>query len=241
MGDKTKISWADASWNPVTGCSRVSDGCKHCYAEALSLRFGWTPKPWAAANAAKNVKLRPDRLDMPRRWQRPRHIFVNSMSDLFHELVPDEFIAQVFAVMAETPRHTYQILTKRPERAAAWPGPWPAHIWMGTSVEDERVAHRIDTLRQCGAHIRFLSCEPLIGPITSLDFTGIHWVIAGGESGANFRPMEDDWVRAIRDACIEQAVPFWFKQQAARRSESDPVLDGREWRQMPGVTQAVLL
>src|SRR5918911_572945 len=179
----TAISWTNETWNPATGCSRVSDGCRYCYAEALSLRRGWSTKPWTHNNARENVLLHHDRLRKPYTWKTPRMVFVNSMSDLFHELIPDEFIAQVFAVMADLPRHTFQVLTKRPERAAAWPGPWAPNIWMGTSVEDRRVLPRVDELRACAARLRFLSCEPLLGDLGPLDLTGIHWVIVGGESG----------------------------------------------------------
>ncbi|HZU78208.1 MAG TPA: phage Gp37/Gp68 family protein [Dehalococcoidia bacterium] len=241
----TAISWTNATWNPTTGCSRVSDGCRHCYAEALSLRFGWSTKPWTAGNAAENVVLHPERLRHPYRLKRPSMIFVNSMSDLFHEQVPDAYIAQVFAVMAATPQHTYQILTKRPERAAAWPGPWLPHMWMGTSVEDARVTHRIDTLRTCGARIRFLSCEPLLGPIPGIDLHGIDWLIAGGESGwhmkspDNPRWMRQEWARALRDACVAQHTAFFYKQDSGPRTELRPWLveeDGScwEWHQLPG-------
>jgi protein gp37 len=181
----TKISWCDETWNAVTGCSRVSDGCKHCYAEALSLRFGWSKKPWAAANAAENVVLHPERLRKPYSFRQPSRVFVNSMSDLFHPLVPDDFIRQVWDVMLDLPQHTFQILTKRPERMALWPGPWPAHIWAGTSVEDHRVASRIFDLGTCDAAVKFLSCEPLIGPLSvsplplASMFRGMDWVIAG--------------------------------------------------------------
>lgn len=230
----TAIRWTDETWNPVTGCSKVSAGCLHCYAERLEFyRFGRSPKPWAEKFAHLNVTLHPERLDKPRHWRAPRKIFVNSMSDLFHRLVPDEFIAEVFAVMADCPQHTFQILTKRPERAAAWPGPWLPNIWMGTSVEAERVAHRIDTLRQCPATVRFISFEPLVGPVISLDLRGIDWAIVGGESGPHFRPLDHAWARSIRDACIVQNVAFFFKQDCGTRTELRPLLDGKRWEQYP--------
>lgn len=229
----TKIRWTNETWNPTTGCSRVSAGCKHCYAEQLSLRFGWSSKPWTARNAALNVVLHPDRLHRPYSWRKPRRVFVNSMSDLFHPLIPDEYIKQVFAVMCDLPQHTFQILTKRPERAASWEGPWPRHIWMGTSVENARATERIDALRDCNAAVRFLSAEPLLGPLGVLDLTGIHWVIVGGESGPRHRRMHHEWARAIRDACLNQEVAFFFKQDSGPRTEMRPWLDGLIWEQYP--------
>lgn len=229
----TKIRWTNETWNPTTGCSRVSAGCKHCYAEALSLRFGWSPKPWTARNASVNVRLHPERLRKPYSWRTPRRVFVNSMSDLFHPLIPDEYISDVFTVMCDLPRHTFQVLTKRPERAATWPGPWPDHIWIGTSVEDARAAHRIDTLRECEAAVRFISAEPLLGPLDEIDLTRIDWVIVGGESGPHFRPMQPEWARTIRDACREAGVAFFFKQDSGPRTEMRPWLDGEIWEQYP--------
>ena len=235
----TAISWTNETWNPVTGCSRVSDGCRNCYAERLSLKFGWSKKPWTARNAAENVVCHPERLGKPLTFRKPSRVFVNSMSDLFHELVPDDFIAEVFQVMIDTPQHTYQILTKRPERAAEWRGPWADNIWMGTSVEDSRVVGRVDYLRTCGASVRFLSCEPLIGPLPVLDLTCIHWVIVGGESGPGFRPMPHEWAREIRDHCIRQGVAFFFKQSAHYRTEMGTALEEADgsrhtWHQFPG-------
>ena len=220
----TLISWTDTTWNPTTGCSRVSEGCRFCYAETLSLRFGWSKKPWTAANAAENVLLHPERLRHPYRWKTPSRVFVNSMSDLFHEAIPDDFLTAVFSVMNDLPQHTFQILTKRPERAAAWSGPWAPNIWMGTSVEDERALHRIAALRRCPASTRFLSCEPLLGPLPHLDLAGIHWAIVGGESGRHMtrhpeRWMEHAWAREIRDLCGATGVPFFFKQSSGLRTE----------------------
>jgi protein gp37 len=198
----TKISWATQTWNPVTGCTRISDGCTHCYAETLSLRFGWSKLPWTKQNEAQNVTLHRNRLLHPKRWKEPQVIFVNSMSDLFHDLVPDDFIAEVFEVMAAHPQHTFQILTKRAERAASWPGPWPANIWQGVSVENPKALPRVDALRRCQAQTRFLSIEPLLAPLPALDLDGIHWVIVGGESGPGWRPMDHAWARDIRDRCV---------------------------------------
>jgi protein gp37 len=219
----TLISWTDETWNPTTGCSRVSDGCRHCYAEALSLRYGWSTKPWTHVNAAENVILHPDRLRKPYSWRTPSKVFVNSMSDLFHEQIPDDFVAQVFAVMNDLPQHTFQILTKRPERAAAWVGPWTPNIWMGTSVENQRETARIDVIRRAGALTRFLSCEPLLGDLGEIDLTGIHWVIAGGESGLHMRSnpdrwMDHAWARHIRDQCVTHDVAFFFKQSSGVRA-----------------------
>lgn len=235
----TLISWTDETWNPVTGCSRVSEGCRHCYAATLSARFGWTKKPWTAPYAAENVVCHPTRLGKPATWKTPKRVFVNSMSDLFHPQVPDEFIARVFDVMVAFPQHTFQILTKRPERAAIWSGPWAENIWMGTSVEDHRVVHRINSLRQCKAMTRFISFEPLIGPVGWVDLAGIDWAIVGGESGPGYRPMDHAWARQIRDQCDEFMTAFFFKQSAAPRTEMGTSLiheDGTrwEWRQFPG-------
>lgn len=240
----TLISWTDETWNPSTGCSRVSEGCRHCYAEALSLRFGWSKQPWTAGNAAENVVCHTDRLRKPYAWKKPSRVFVNSMSDLFHENIPDSFIAEVFAVMVDTPQHTYQVLTKRPERAAEWAGPWTENIWQGTSVEDLRVAKRVETLKRCGAQTKFLSCEPLLGPLTGVDLAGIDWVICGGESGRHIpkspeRVMDHAWARELRDLTVAASAAFFFKQSSASRTEVGTALleeDGSEWEwhQYPG-------
>lgn len=230
----TLIAWTNETWNPVTGCSRVSEGCRNCYAERLSLRYGWSKKPWTAQNATENVVVHPERLRKPCSWRRPTRVFVNSMSDLFHPEVPAMFIAEVFEVMNRLPQHTFQILTKRPERAADWPGPWTPNIWMGASVEDARALDRIEHLRRCRAAVRFLSAEPLLGPFGPLDLSGIHWVIVGGESGPGFRPMEPAWARAIRDLCVEEGVAFFYKQGAGPRPGMNPLLDGVTWEQYPG-------
>lgn len=239
MAVSTIISWTNETWNPVTGCSRVSEGCRNCYAERLSLKFRWSAKPWTANNAAENVICRPKRLRKPYAIKKPSRIFTNSMSDMWHDQVPDSFIAEIFAVMNDTPQHTYQILTKRPERCAEWPGPWTPNIWMGTSIEDARVAGRADALRRCKAQVRFLSAEPLIGSLTDLNIEGIHWVIVGGESGPGFRKMEMEWARELRAACVTQKIAYFFKQDSAFRTETRPWLvepDGSrwEWHQYPG-------
>jgi protein gp37 len=266
MSDKTAIGWTDATWNPVTGCSKVSPGCEHCYAEAVSHRFGWTTQPWTLRNAAANVQLHPERLMHPLRWQAPRKVFVNSMSDLFHPAVPDAFLNEVFAVMAEASHHIFQVLTKRPERMRdfmqdVWTGqhePLP-NVWLGVSCEDQRRAdERIPLLLQTPAVVRFLSCEPLLGPVdltalpvplpgpghdtvpvnvlhrTSVFAPKIHWVIVGAESGPGARPMDDGWVRSLRDQCQGANVPFFFKQRCHNgHKETDPLLDGRQWLEYP--------
>jgi len=198
------------------------------------LRFHTSEKPWAARFANVNVQLHPERLQKPYSWRKPRRVFVNSMSDLFHEVVPDAYIARVFSVMNDLPQHTFQILTKRPERAAEWPGPWSENIWMGASVEDSRVLGRVDELRRTQAAVRFISAEPLLGPLTDLNLEGVDWVIVGGESGPKHRPMDHDWAREIRDFCIATGVAFFFKQDAGPRTEMRPTLDGKRWEQYPG-------
>jgi protein gp37 len=304
----TAIEWTHGegrkgeTWNPVTGCSKVSPGCAHCYAETLAKRLhrmgqhGYTSLPWTPENALKNVFLHPDRLDQPLRWSKPRMIFVNSMSDLFHELVPDDYIAQVYAVMAHAPQHTFQCLTKRPERmqsllsssdfphtvARAWDRlvvrweisamgaertlitpdlgfEWPLpNCWAGVSIENRQYVHRADLLRETPAAVRFISAEPLLGPLVArfepdgdlgewvwpdgkvsdgsdvLDLTGIDWLIVGGESGAEHRLMDLNWVRDLRNACLAQRTPFFFKQVGGRTPKAGGrVLDGRTWDEMP--------
>lgn len=236
----TAISWTTETWNPVTGCSRVSEGCRHCYAERLSLKFGWSQQPWTAQNAKSNVRERDERLSKPYKIKTPSRIFVNSMSDMFHPLVSDDFIGKIFDVMADNPQHTFQILTKRPERLTDWPqSVWRNNIWMGTSIEDQSVLYRVDQLRQSKAHTRFLSAEPLLGPLHDLDLRGIHWVIVGGESGPGYRPMDHAWARSIRDQCVANRTAFFFKQDAAYRTETRCWLveeDGSrwQWQQYPG-------
>jgi protein gp37 len=223
---------------PLTGCSHVDGDCRNCYAETDSHRRQDTTKPWTAGNASENVVCRYKRLYAPYDWKEPTRCFVNSMSDLFHEMVPDAFIARVFDVMNDLPEHTFQILTKRPERAAGWPGPWGPNIWMGTSVGHARAKYRIDALRLCQAKTLFISAEPLWERLEELDLTGYHWVIVGGESGPGRRPMDQQWAREIRDECVARGIAFFFKQDSAYRSETRPYLvepDGtcRQWQQYP--------
>lgn len=236
MAERSGIEWTEATWNPVTGCSKVSPGCAYCYAEALSLRFGWSTGGWTPANAAENVILHPERLELPLRWRRPRLVFVNSMSDLFHELVAFEFIDQVFEIMRQAERHTFQLLTKRHERLAelATELDWPPNLWMGVSIENARWAERADALRTVPAAVRFISAEPLLGSLRTIDLTGIDWLIAGGESGMRRRPLELEWVRELRDRCAEADVAFFFKQVGGRTPKAGGrLLDGREWSELP--------
>lgn len=241
MAYSTEIEWTDATWNPVTGCTKISAGCDHCYAERFAERFRGVPgHPF---ENGFDLTLRPERLSQPLEWRTPRMIFVNSMSDLFHKQVPDDFIARVFDTMERAHWHTFQILTKRSSlmrnfmrRRYGMDGKPPANIWLGVSVEDETKRSRIRHLQETPAAVRFLSLEPLIGPIRNIDLRGISWVITGGESGPGFRPLKPEWVRAIRDQCAERGVPFFFKQWGGIRPKSGGrELDGREWSQYPRV------
>lgn len=248
MSDRSGIEWTEATWNPVTGCSKVSPGCAHCYAETLSRRFGRTTKPWTPEHARENVVAHADRLGQPIRWRRPRMIFVNSMSDLFHELVPVDFVRGVFDVMTSTERHTFQVLTKRPERALAIADAleWPQNVWLGVSIENSRFTYRADVLREVPAAVHFISAEPLLGSLFEsgprrrpLELAGIDWLIAGGESGYGYRPVHAEWVRELREACAALGVPFFFKQWGGRTSKSGGrELDGREWSEMPAAALA---
>jgi len=267
----SKIEWTDVTWNPVTGCSKVSPGCAHCYAEALSLRRGWSDSPWTPANASGNVLLHPDRLKQPAGWRAPRMIFTCSMGDLFHELVPHEYIDACFDVVAACPQHVFQVLTKRPERIhqhlawqrsrpAAGRDGFPTNAWLGTSIENRRFAGRADLLRTLPCAVRFISAEPLLGPLVGgerwcgacdgyppeaicqacgyggeqLDLTGIDQVIVGGESGPGHRPIDVNWVRDLRDVCVEEGVAFFFKQWGGPRPASrGRHLDGRTWDELP--------
>lgn len=236
----SKIEWTDETWNPVTGCVKISPGCKNCYAEKFAERFrGVAGHPY---EGGFDPQLRPERLEHPFRWRTPRMVFVNSMSDLFGEFVPDEYIDQVFAVMRRTPQHTYQVLTKRALRMREWTQTcrWltsATNIWLGVSVEDRKYGlPRIEELRQAVAAIRFLSIEPLLEDVGKLDLTGIDWVIAGGESGPRARPVDIAWVRGIRDQCGEQGVAFFFKQWGGvRKHATGRVLDGRTWDEFPRI------
>ena len=236
MADGTSIEWTEATWNPVTGCSKVSPGCAHCYAERLSLRFRTTQKPWLPEHAAENVVLHDARLSQPLRWRRPRMVFVNSMSDLFHELVPLSFVRSVFEVMAEAEQHVFQVLTKRHERLLelAPELSWPSNLWIGVSIENRRWAERADYLRQVPAAVRFVSAEPLLGPLDMLELEGIDWLIAGGESGPGHRPVRAEWIRDLRDRCDREGVAFFFKQWGGSRAKSGGrLLDGREHSDFP--------
>lgn len=234
MSDRSSIEWTHATWNPVRGCTKISPGCKHCYAETLSERFrGVAGHPF---EHGFDLRLVPSALELPLRWKGGRLIFVNSMSDLFHEMVPDAYVERVFGVMEAAEQHQFQLLTKRPDRMAKFASgrKIPANVWMGTSIENADYAWRADALRRVPAKVRFLSIEPLLGPIAALDLTGIHWVIVGGESGNGARPMEAKWVRAIRAQCRRAKVPFFFKQWGGtRKALTGRDLDGRTWDQMP--------
>lgn len=234
MADNSRIEWTEATWNPVTGCSEVSPGCAHCYAKTFAER--WRGIPDHPYEHGFDLRLWEERLAQPARWRRPRLIFVNSMSDLFHEGIPDDYIRRVFAVMVCNERHTFQILTKRHERLSdlAPDLPWPRNVWMGVSIENRRFVHRADHLRQVPAAVRFISAEPLLGPLEGLDLEGIDWLIAGGESGPRHRPVKVEWLRGLRDSCLAIGVPFFFKQWGGRTSKTGGrTLDRRRWDQMP--------
>jgi protein gp37 len=245
MAQNSPIEWTEATWNPVAGCTVLSPGCTHCYAMRLAARLeamgqkkylGTTRKSGGRSKWTGRVNLDESALDAPRKWKVGRTIFVNSMSDLFHEKVPLQFVRDVFEVMRDTPRHTYQVLTKRAERLAAISEEidWPENVWMGVSVETVEFVDRIDYLRETGAVVKFLSLEPLLGPLNNLNLEGIDWAIAGGESGPGARTVEVDWVRSIRDQCRKQGVAFHFKQWGGvNKKRSGRILDGRTWDQFP--------
>ncbi|MEQ4206292.1 phage Gp37/Gp68 family protein [Actinopolymorpha sp. B9G3] len=243
MSINSKIEWTEATWNPVTGCDRISRGCDNCYALTLASRLKsmGAQKYQSDGNPSTSgpgfgVALHPQALDQPKRWRSPRVVFVNSMSDLFHAKVPLGFIRDVFQVMEDTPRHTYQVLTKRPRRALRLAGKldWPRNLWVGCSVEDMSVVHRAKDLSQLPAAVKFLSCEPLLGPLPNLDLAAIDWIIVGGESGVGCRPMRPHWVVEIRDGCQSAGVPFFFKQWGGRTAKSGGrLLEGRTWDEMP--------
>jgi protein gp37 len=243
MATLSAIEWTEVTWNPVTGCDRVAAGCDNCYALALAKRL-------KAMGAAKyqadgdlrtsgpgfDVTIHPGALDQPYKWRSPRVVFVNSMSDLFHARVPIAFVRDIFDVIRETPQHTYQALTKRAHRMARFADrlDWPDNLWMGVSVESADATDRIDHLRATPAAVRFLSCEPLIGPLSNLDLSGVDWLIAGGESGHRARPMDPSWVTDLRDQCREAGVAFFFKQWGGRTPKANGRrLDGRTWDEMP--------
>jgi protein gp37 len=240
MAITSTIEWTDASWNPVTGCDEISPGCDHCYAKVFAER--WRGVPGHAYEQGFDLKLWPERLELPLRWKKPKRIFVNSMSDLFHKDVPDSYIDRVFAVMTSTgaQHHTFQVLTKRPKRMARYvTANWPdidahSHIWLGTSIESDAYTWRADYLRQTPAAVRFISAEPLLTGLPSLKLDRIAWLIAGAESGHGARPMELDWARGLRDQCQAAGVAFFLKQLAERGHKiPTPELDGRQWLEMP--------
>lgn len=234
MSDRSAIEWTDATWNPVRGCTKISPGCKHCYAETFAERFRGVPgHPF---EHGFDLRIVEHALELPLRWRAGRRIFVNSMSDLFHDQVPEDFIRQVFEVIVRAPQHEFQILTKRSSRLADVCSrlELPPNAWLGVSVENERYTTRVDDLRRVKAAVRFLSIEPLLGPIRHLALDGIHWVIVGGESGPKARPMAPEWVRSIRDQCREAGVPFFFKQWGGvQKRRTGRVLDRRTWDEMP--------
>jgi protein gp37 len=243
MAANSHIEWTESTWNPVTGCTKVSPGCKNCYAERLAGRLKAMGQD--RYRNGFDVTLQDDILELPKRWRQPRTIFVNSMSDLFHENVPIKYIQRVFDTMTATRRHTYQILTKRAGRLSEIAGelcPWTENIWMGVSVESQSYVSRIDALRETPARVRFLSLEPLLGPLDSLDLHGIHWVIVGGESGPGSRPMNQEWVRSIREQCGAQEVPFFFKQWGGvNKKKAGRILDGETYDAMPRGRQLPLM
>jgi protein gp37 len=241
MGDKSAIEWTDATWNPVTGCTKLSPGCKHCYAERLADRLKAMGNP--RYRNGFEITLHPDQLDLPLRWKQPRRIFVNSMSDLFHEAIPEDFVRRVFSTMARAHWHVFQVLTKRASRLAelAPDLEWPRNVWQGVSIEDAEYVDRIENLRAVPATVRFLSIEPLLGPMPNLSLRGIHWVIVGGESGPHARPMQPQWAASIRNQCVAAAVPFFFKQWGGRTPKSGGrALEGRTWDQMPSRPRLLL-
>ncbi len=241
MGDNSAIEWTDATWNPITGCTKVSPGCKNCYAERLALRLRAMGNP--RYRAGFKMTLHRDQLDLPLRWRQPKRVFVNSMSDLFHEAVPESFIRDVFEVMISAHWHTFQVLTKRAERVRrlATLLSWPSNVWQGVSVETSRYISRIKYLLDVPASVRFLSLEPLLGPLPDLPLDGIDWVIVGGESGPKSRPVNTEWVRDIRDQCKGAGVPFFFKQWGGRSPKAGGrTLDGRLWDELPAARQQAL-
>lgn len=253
MASSSAIEWTDATWNPVAGCSIISAGCKNCYAMRMAARlermgqnkyFKLTRKSGGRSVWTGKIVSDVDSLNIPYGWKKGRRVFVNSMSDLFHEKVHENFIKSVFSVMHDTPQHSYQLLTKRPERLATIQQNlyWSANIWLGVSIEDASQLWRLDHLKASPALTKFLSIEPLIGPIPDLDLSSIDWVIVGGESGPGARPIEPDWVRSIRDKCISSGVPFHFKQWGGPvKAKRGRTLDGLTWDQFPSRSKATYL
>jgi len=242
MARMSRIEWTEATWNPVTGCTKISIGCEHCYAERMANRL----RAMGSPNYSRGfeVTLQPQALEIPLAWRRPHTVFVNSMGDLFHEAVPFEFIEKVFGVMARARWHHFQVLTKRGHRFAELCTrlDWPENVWMGVTVEAEEYLYRVDSLRGSEARVKFLSLEPLLGPVPEMDLAGIDWVIVGGESGPGSRPMRAEWLCDIRDQCLEAGVPFFFKQWGGVfKKRNGRILDGRTWDQFPRVAIASTL
>lgn len=245
MADRSTIEWTEATWNPTTGCDRTSPGCDNCYALKLASRLKAMGQPkyqvdgdHRTSGPGFGLTVHHDALRVPMGWRSPRTVFVNSMSDLFHPSVPLDFIEEVLAVMAATPRHTYQVLTKRSKRLLELDAQlqWPPNVWMGVSIENDRYAHRADHLRRVGSAVRFLSIEPMLGPVPSVALEGIDWVIVGGESGVDSRPIQAPWVHDVQRRCLEAGIPFFFKQWGGRTAKAGGrILDGRTWDQMPFV------
>jgi protein gp37 len=243
VADRSAIEWTEATWNPTTGCDKISVGCDNCYALALAKRLKAMGSAKYQADGDPRtsgpgfgVTVHEGELGLPYIWREPRVVFVNSMSDLFHARVPTDFVQRVFAVMAATPRHTYQVLTKRATRLERLADrlPWPENVWMGVSVENGAQLNRVTALRNVPAAVRFVSAEPLLGPLAGLDLGGLDWLIAGGESGPHARPVQAQWLRDLRDACQAADVAFFFKQWGGRTPKSGGrILDGQIWDQMP--------
>jgi protein gp37 len=236
MSTRSSIEWTESTWNPLTGCTKISPGCKHCYAERMARRLQAMGQP-NYANGFR-LTLHEHMLEQPLGWKKPQMVFVNSMSDLFHQDVPLDFIQEVFDVMRRASWHTFQVLTKRSDRLLGLNPEidWPSNVWMGVSVESPGYTFRIGHLRGTNAHVKFLSLEPLLGPLPDLDLHGIDWVIVGGESGPGARPMAEEWVVDIRDQCLATGVPFFFKQWGGvRKKQAGRVLGGRTWNQLPAL------
>jgi protein gp37 len=239
MAGNSKIEWTESTWNPVTGCSKISPGCKNCYAERMARRL----KAMGQKNYVNGfqVTLHRDALRLPLNWRKPQMIFVNSMSDLFHEAVPQDFILEIFQIMEQAEHHCFQILTKRASRLLELNSliNWPSNVWMGVTVENQNYSSRIDALRLTGAAVKFISFEPLLGPITDINLYGIDWAIVGGESGPSSRPILEKWAVDLRDQCIKQQVPFFFKQWGGfNKKKNGRLLQGKLWNQMPVIVNS---
>jgi protein gp37 len=240
MAISSAIEWTDSTWNPVTGCTKISLGCANCYAERMALRLRAMGNP--SYTNGFSITIHEDMIDLPLKWKKPQTIFVNSMSDLFHEDIPAEFILRIFDVMCRARWHCFQILTKRSKRMLELSPqlPWMPNIWMGVTVEEQNYTYRIDHLQRTGANVKFLSLEPLLGPISNLRLNGIDWVIVGGESGPKSRPMRKSWVIDIRNQCQEKRVPFFFKQWGGiNKKKAGRELEGRTWDEMPLLSHSV--